>query len=145
MSRGKRKSTIKTWNVEGYCELETGIVEFTGFVKGVSIDQAWYNIITDIKLKFNINYWINPIIVEYKVTKDYNECNFKVAILKYGEIKPKDKLDNRLHEGYLKKVANGFYANPKLDKNEIDKVNEILNIERENIERENSRLFVLDD
>ena len=145
MSRGKRKSTIKTWNVEGYCELETGIVEFTGFIKGVSIDQAWYNIITDIKLKFNINYWINPIIVEYKVTKDYNECNFKVAILKYGEIKPKDKLDNRLHEGYLKKVANGFYANPKLDKNEIDKVNEILNIERENIERENSRLFVLDD
>ena len=28
---------------------------------------------------------------------------------------------------------------------QIDKVNEILNIERENIERENSRLFVLDD
>ena len=100
MSKFKNKN--KLHYVKGFCELETGIVEFVGGMYGVSTSQTWYHTIYAIRDKYtHIDFWIDP---KFDVCKTIHptenflrrgicstfKCKYKK--FKNGEIRPKLKL-----------------------------------------------------
>lgn len=80
---------VKLHFTKGKCELENGLVEFVGGVNGVSESQVQFHVLSVIRNKFNIDYWIEPKLEEcFTLPSELNHLRYGLCKYIYLKFTP---------------------------------------------------------
>ncbi|WP_394863415.1 hypothetical protein [Paraclostridium bifermentans] len=88
---------VKLHFTKGNCELENGLVEFVGGVNGVSESQVQFHILSVIRNKFNIDYWIEPKLEEcFTLPSELNHLRYGLCKYIYLKFTPYPENEHKI-------------------------------------------------
>lgn len=121
-----------SYTIDGYCEMQNGIIYFRGDIPGVSYSQARYYLIYMIRDIYGPEVWINPIF--FSISKS-NKNNYKDRAI-YFSLKPYQDDNRRIFIEFSSAEKNKQYKD-KQDFGDLMptpyKVNELPEIKTEDL------------